>query len=538
MASVANINDVIEGHVALEIECVDRLYLNAYVPALQVGGQVVRFLCGHLGQPIPSMALLGRIGDRFRARVKAFAAERGIPIVQLGKRDYRRWDDRKLDHVRPHLRRAEREGRFGVVAIVACQEYQWVLSARNRSKKPGGRPNFEYFREDRRVGIYYFYILDPEFGPAFIKLCTYAPWPGKVWLNGHEWVKRQALRDGLGYTELENGFAATSEPERLQAICDSFGPEHVQAFFDRWITVIPTPLSSEDRAAGYWWELSMRQVEVSRTLVFDAPRRARGFFEALVADNIAVGRPEEVSLVFARQARSKNDRFGTRIVSRGTDVRIDFRYKHSRIKQYLKGGRALRVETVINKPSDLGVAARLHHLPELIDKARGVNQRLLMIEKAGQSCAIGSALYERIHQPYNREGQRTGALRFGDSRAIALAGALCHVLGAVTGFTNKSLRGLVAGYLGQDYSQSQMSYDLRRLRLHGLIQRQPRSNTYVLTDEGIRVAVFYTKLQNRLLRPLLEADKPPAKLEIRHALATLTAAVNQYVHHARLAPAA
>jgi hypothetical protein len=110
--------------------------------------------------------------------------------------------------------------------------------------------------------------------------------------------------------------------------------------------------------------------------VFDAPRRARAFFEALVQDNIGIGRPEEISLAFARQARSKTDRFATRIVSRGTDVRIDFRYKHSRVKQYLKGGHALRVETVVNKPADLAVKARLSNLPELIDKARGVNHRL------------------------------------------------------------------------------------------------------------------------------------------------------------------
>ena len=148
---------------------------------------------------------------------------------------------------------------------------------------------------------------------------------------------------------------------------------------------------------------------------------------------------------------------------------MDFSYKHSRVKQYLKEGRALRIETVINKPADIGVLARLEHLPELVDKARQVNDRLLMIERAGQGCAIGSALFERIHQPYAREGQRTGALRFGDQRAMALAGSLCLVVHAVTGFTNKSLRGQVAGLLGRDYSSSQMSYDLRRLRLHGLI---------------------------------------------------------------------
>ena len=537
MASVANINDVLEGHVALEIECVDRLLLNAYVSTLQVPGQVVRFLCGHLGHPIPSPALLGRIGDRFRAETRRFSREHGIPMLKLGSPDRSRWDDRKLDHVRPHIEQADREGRFGVVAIVVAEEFQRVWSARNRSEKPGVA-SLDFFWEKRRVGAYYFYILDPDFGPAFIKICTYGPWFARVWVNGHEWAKRQATKAGIAFGALSNGFASCEEPERLQAVCDTFGPEHVQAFFDHWITQIPTPLTAEDRAAGYWWELSMRQVETSRTLVFDDPRRARSFFEALVQDNIGIGRPEEVSMVFARQLRRPTQhRYQTRIFTTGTEIRIDFRYKHSRVKQYLKDGRALRIETVINRPDDLDVKRRLQNLPELIDKARAINQRLLMIEQAGQSCAIGSALFERIHQPYHREGQRTGALRFGDERATALAGALCTVLGAVTGFTNKSLRPLVAGQLDQPYTQHKMSYDLRRLRLHGLIQRIPRKNTYVLTPDGIRVAVFYTKLRNRLLRPLLDADKPPAKTEIRQALRTLENAVADYIHSARLAPA-
>ncbi len=203
---------------------------------------------------------------------------------------------------------------------------------------------------------------------------------------------------------------------------------------------------------------------MSRTLVFDDPRRARGFFEALVADNVGVGRPQEVAVVFARQVRkTTKEPFSTRVFFPGTEVKMDFRYKHSRVKQYLKEGRAYRIETVINKPSDLGLLARICHLPLLIDKARQVNHRVLMIERAGQGCAIGTALFERIHQPYNREGQRTGALRFEDPRAMALAGALCCVVHAVAGFSNKSLRGLVAGLLGNDYSVHQMTYDLRRL---------------------------------------------------------------------------
>jgi len=283
----------------------------------------------------------------------------------------------------------------------------------------------------------------------------------------------------------------------------------------------------------------MRQVEVSRTLVFDDPRRARGFFEALVADNVGIGRPHEVAVVFARQVRkTTREPFRARIFSPGTEVKMDFSYKHSRVKQYLKEGRALRIETVINKPADIGILARLEHLPELVDKTRQVNDRLLMIERAGQGCAIGSALFERIHQPYIREGQRTGALRFGDSRAMALAGALCCVVHAVTGFTNKSLRGLVAGLLSANYSTGQMTYDLRRLRLHGLIERVAHTNTYTLTPEGQRVAVFYTKLHRRLLAPLLDADQPPAPLELRRALTTIDHAITDYVANARLGTAA
>jgi hypothetical protein len=480
------------------------------------------------------------MGERFRERVKAFADEQGVPLLRLKRPDRTRWDDRKIDHVRPFLEEAERRGTQGVVAIVAAQEVQKVFMGYARGKGEHGKAvNFSFDKTDRAVTVYYFYIHDSEFGPGFIKLCTYFPYPGKVWLNGHEWVKRQATREGIAFSPLANGFAATDDPAGLQAICDRLGVADFQGFFDRWMSAIPTPLTDVDRRGGYWWELSMRQVEVSRTLVFDDPRRARGFFEALIADNIGIGRPHEVSMVFARQVRTTTrEPFVGRIFSAGTDVKMDFAYKHSRVKQYLKEGRALRIETVINKPWDLTIRSRLEHLPELVAKARQVNARLLMIERAGQGCAIGSALFERIHQPYVREGQRTGALRFGDPRAMALAGALCCMIHAVTGFTNKSLRGLVAGLLGTDYSANQMSYDLRRLKLHGLIERLAHTNTYGLTPDGIRVAVFYTKLHRRLLDPLFAADRPPAPLELRRALATIDRSVADYVTNARLGTAA
>jgi predicted MarR family transcription regulator len=121
---------------------------------------------------------------------------------------------------------------------------------------------------------------------------------------------------------------------------------------------------------------------------------------------------------------------------------------------------------------------------------------------------------------------------------MALAGALCCVVHAVTCLSNKSLRGLVAGLLGTDYTSAQMSYDRRRLRMHGLIERLPHTNTYTLTPDGIRVAIFYTKLNHRLLGPLLTADHPPAPIELRNALRTIDHAINDYATRARIRPAA
>ena len=313
--------------------------------------------------------------------------------------------------------------------------------------------------------------------------------------------------------------------------------------------ILPLPLTSADRDAGYWWELSMRQVETSRTLVFDAPRHARTFFEALVADNLDIGRPDHVEVIFAGHPRrwgrppKVEPTYKTRIDTRDTiGVTVNADYKHSRIKQYLKDGRALRIETVINNPGDLICKRRLQHLDELQAKARDVNHRLLDTERVGQGCVLASPAFERVAQStLTQDGRRSPALRFGDPRVMALLGALCVGLNAV-GFTNRSLRAQVSHLLGltdpNGYTVNQMSYDLARLRLNDLIERRPHTNTYDLTADGQRVAIFYTKVHDRLLRPLIAADRPPAPPEIRTALATIDRHVRSRIDTARLGTAA
>jgi hypothetical protein len=249
--------------------------------------------------------------------------------------------------------------------------------------------------------------------------------------------------------------------------------------------------------------------------VFDVPRHARGFFEALVADNPGIGRPHNVEIIFGRRIRRDTPgTFRTAIDHRDNGgVIVNVSCKHSRIKQYLKDGRAMRIETVVKSPQDLGCPARLPNLDELQAKARAANRRILEAERAGQGTVLASPAFERIaHPSVTADGRRTPALRSGDPRVMALAGALCHTLLAATGFTNKNLRVLMTGLLGStQYTPGQMTYDLRRLRLAGLIRRLPHTNRYMLTADGIRIAIFYTKVYNRLRRLRIASSWRPRR---------------------------
>ena len=340
--AVVSAADMVAGHVRLDISCLDRLYLNGYVAKLQTPGGVVYFFHDHRGKPIVSPALFEPIGNKFRRDIKDWAQANGIPVIRFTA------GERKADVMAPYLDAAAAAGRSQVVAIGCAQEFQLVWTARKRDTDPGGCPQFSFTKEQRRVSVFYVYIWDTTMGSGFIKICSYFPYPVKAWVNGHEWAKRQALAAGIGFTALSNGFASCDDPARLQAICDRFGPGTVQVWFERWMARIPLPLTDADRDAGYWWELSMRQTETSRTLVFDDDVHARAFFEALLCENMDLGRPENVELLFRRGQRSGRPTlppagggFRTTIDRYCHMVTINVFYKNSRLKQYLNDGVAL-----------------------------------------------------------------------------------------------------------------------------------------------------------------------------------------------------
>jgi hypothetical protein len=503
-----NIETILRDHVTLQIECIDRLYLNGYVGRLQTEGGLVRFLLSDPRRPIPSPALLGQMTERFVRAIKQFARDNGVPIVSFEK------GQRKEDVAKKRFARFR--GDEGVVFIGVAREKVGAFRSVKKNR-PSGRPWFSFYRGSVYVNQYYFYILDSQFGPCFIKFSSYAPFTIRIWLNGHEWAKRQLSRQGIAYESLDNGFVCVADPLQAQGICDQLDCLKVEQFFRKWLRLLPHPFSPHDRAAGYRYELSILQMEVSRTEVFDRPLAGRQFFEEVIRENLDLGRPDRVQLIFGRRINRRTPgTFRTRVLTAGVEPALRVNYKNTSIKQYFKLGRALRTETTFNNTRDFGIGKRLVNLERLRAIGRNANRRLLHVQRLSHNCTVASSSFERVVLPsVNQDGERVPGLRFGDPRVMALFSGLASQAHQPDGFSNAMLRERVAALHGKtlaEYNRPRMTYDLRRLRLKGLIKRLPGRHRYMLTPIGRRVALFFSKAYVRVLRGgLSRLEAPPAQ---------------------------
>jgi hypothetical protein len=217
------------------------------------------------------------------------------------------------------------------------------------------------------VNHYYCYCLDRNFGPCFLKFCSYFPYTSKLCLNGHEYAKCQLRREGIAYKAPDNGFVSCANLERLQNICDELGPLEIDGLLRRWLARLPHPYTEQDREAGYRYDLSILQAEFSLTQILDRPLSGRIFFEEIIRENLDIGRPDMVQLVFDRRVTKKTPgRFRTRVLTDGVIPSLQVDYRNSRIKQYFKQVPGVsevgaRTETAINNTRDFYIGKRLRY---------------------------------------------------------------------------------------------------------------------------------------------------------------------------------
>lgn len=502
------VGDVLAEHVTLEVESVDRAYLNLYIPKLMYPVGVVGFFKHHRGMPFASGALMDPITKAFVASIHRYVKDHTLDLVHFVKGE--RKDDVALRYLARH------DGAEGILFVGRAQEKCTTMRTERRVNPGTGAAYPFIVKTSAVVNQFYFYGVDDDFGPFFIKFGTYFPYTAKCCFNGHHWAQRQAARAGIGFEVLDNGFLACDDPAALQEICSSFGSHHVEAFVRKWLQRLPPPLTSEDRAAGYDYDISVLQAEFSLTQVVDRPLAGRVFFEGVIRDNLDVGRPDQVSLIFDRSVRTRGKyrtpgRFRTRVITEGVTPSIHSDYKNTRIKQYFKLGHAVRTETTINNSADFGIGRRLHNLAALARIGFKANRRLLETQRTACDTLTGADAYAKVCQPVTVDGQRVPALRFDNPVTQALLVALVVFCPHPDGFTSRDLRELLAPALGlhpDAMTAGQLTYHLRRLRLHGLVERTPHTFRYHTTAFGLRSALILSRIHNRFLTTVM-ADAGP-----------------------------
>jgi hypothetical protein len=542
MSIPQSVADILDHHVTFQLECIDRMYLNVYVPMLQCESGVAKFFRGHRGHKFASSALMDPMTKAFVASMERFSKQEQIPLVQFHK------GQRKDDVMKEHLARFEKSE--GVVFIGKAQEKTPVFRTEKRRNPETGQTYPWIVRSSAMVNHFYCYCVDQDFGPFFLKFCSYFPYNAKLCLNGHEYAKCQLRKEGIGFQALDNGFVSCQDRDRLQTICDQLGPEQIDGLLRRWLARLPHPFTSQDREAGYRYDLSILQAEFSLTQILDRPLSGRMLFEEIIRENLDLGRPDMVQLIFDRRVTKRTPgRFRTRVLTDGVIPSLHIDYKNSRIKQYFKQVPEVRevgarTETTINNTRDFSIGKRLCNLPALRQVGFSANRRVLEVERLSQDCAIGEEAMLQLNRPVEVNGQRASALRITDLRVLALWHLLVWFRLLPCGFANRDLREQLAVLTGQQphhITQGKMTYDLRRLRLHGMIERIPKTHRYRVTDFGFRAALFFTRTHARLYRPGFAEvlpklpNAPPGESQLQRHLAKIEAEIDRRVQDAKLA---
>jgi len=304
------VREVLEGKVVLDIEGIDRLYLNLYQPMLQTGGGVATFFKGHRGAKVASTTLMAPMTHTFVKAIHDFAKREGVEIVAFDK------GQRKDDVTRERLKTFRASE--GVLYVGTAQERFATFRVTKKISVHTGQPYPWLTRSTVMCNHDYFYLVDEDFGPLFIKFASYFPYTARVCLNGHEYAKRQLAKEGIAFEALDNGVLSCADPVRLQQIADDLNETKIEALVRKWLSRLPDPFTAADHAAGFNPKLSILQAEFARTQVFDRPLSGRHLFEEIIRENLDLGRPSKVSLIFNRRIVKRTPgTFHTRVVTQG-----------------------------------------------------------------------------------------------------------------------------------------------------------------------------------------------------------------------------
>ena len=508
--------------LALVYECFDRMVIHGYLSGLSRPEQVVYFVRQILGIPVVSKEVLSQRTRDYHNWVEAYAHNHGLAMEWAQK------GVRKEDHVQPGLARLVRKNAYGVYFIFKSMEQGRTFRI-SMPKFPSSDPNYRILAPQRsRFTHYYFYIRDEVLGPIVLRVASFFPFQTTYWLNGHSFIEQELQRNHIGFHKNDNAFLATDDIAALQAAADRLDAKTIRQRLDYWTFHLGPKFSKKERSRMNLRRFyALAQVEYSRNFVFKRHFPIHKIFERSCEIGLWRITAHRISEIFGTRLHKRlRGKLATVIdqIEHGHHV---FRvyWKNAFLKQYEKFSRFLRNELCSNNLRDFGLKKGLDHLEAVRERFRTITDRFASFQAQSLNVHVDFPLLQRLALPVTLGSVRYAGIKIQDTRIIRLLEVLLHGNHTVGGSTAKQLHQAVLTTFQlspEAYGLNQLRYDLRKLKGHGLLERDTSHYAYRLTSKGVQVALLFLFFHKRLCGPLANSrfhhqpdpdQRPNSKLE-------------------------
>jgi hypothetical protein len=497
--------------LALVYHCFDRIVILGHIPLLTRPENIVHFFRDvHHAGPITKEVLRRRTDD-YNRWVDAFTRNHKIPSEWAEK------GVRKEDYVRPYLQRMERQNRFGVFFILKSMEVGPSFRS-SAPRFPVEDPDYRIIGSQRcRYTHYYFYIRDEVLGAFSMCVGSFLPFQVTYYLNGHHYIERELLRGRIDYRKDDNAFLAVADPAALQAAADRLSADIIRQRLDYWTLVLGPKFSNADRQAiNLKRHYSMQQVEYCRNLIFRRNSPIHKLFERSCDLGLLRLLPDKITQIFGfRMHKRLPGRLQTVLekVEHGHHV---FRAcgKNAVLRMYEKFTTFLRLEALSNNLRDFGLKKSLDNLEAVREKLAAVTDRFAAFEAEALNIHVDFPLFQRMALPILSGSTRVPGIKLHDTRMIRLMEVLLHSGTKIGGWRMAEIHEAILSAFGlkaKAYTITQLRYDLRKMKAHGLVKRDGKRYAYRLTEKGNKAALLFVLFHQRVCGPLAHSlfNPPP-----------------------------
>ena len=510
------------GLLTFVYHCFDRIVIHGYLSGLSRPEQVVHFVHHVLGTPVVSKEVLSQRTDDYRNWVEAYARNHKIPVEWAEK------GLRKEDHVLPALRRMEKRGAFGVYFIFKSMEQGRTFRI-TVPKYPTQDPNHRILAHQRsRFTHYYFYIRDEVLGPIIVRVASFFPFHATYWLNGHSFMERELKRASIAFHKDDNAFLAVDDVAALQAAADRLSPAIIRKQLDYWTLILGPKFSKKERAQMNLSRFyAIAQIEYCRNFIFKRHFPIHKIFERSCEIGLWRLTANRISEIFGvRLHKRLRGKLATVLdqIEHGHHVFRAY-WKNAFLKQYEKFSRYLRNELCSNNLRDFGLKKGLDHLDAVRERFQTITERFAGFQAECLNVHVDFPLLQRLALPITVGSVRYPGIKIHDARIIRLLEVLLHGGTTVGGWSAKQIHQAVLTTFQlspKTYGLNQLRYDLRKLKGHGLLERDGSRYAYQLTSKGVQIALLFLFFHKRLCGPLANsrfhyqpdpAHRPNSKLE-------------------------